>query len=604
VIQLPSGLPWVTLDTETSGLHPDDGARVACVALAHKDWSVALPFDQGVRDKLPTAQIELDLYGQDADPNLDLEDWEWLLRWLLDQNLVFHNAKYDLTMMRTGTRHWPGVDLIDRLLWDTMVTNRILWPTEDVGLDVTLQRLALGAKVGLEGVIGWLAAKKYPKHRYDLVPWDVIRPYVVNDAEDTDKLFLHQKSQLNGAGDRIDRALHLLQALYRMEERGVGYDDERSLAAAAQLEAVALEIERTMPFRCAPKEAHFYFFSRLGLTPVKISEKTGKPSLDEEVVRQFVKDDVPYAREFNDVMRARRAVSMWYRGYPEKIGVDGRLRTDFKQTKVKSGRMSVGRIQLQAMPKRDKYNDLVSGERLAIYDGIPGVRELIRPREGCGLWNLDLSQAELRVASHYSQCRLMLKMLGEGVDAHGETAKGVIGIDPSDPMWKEKRDIAKRLNFGGIFQIGGEKFQMTLAKLADIHLSVEECDRYVRSWRRMYPEFGDAYRRADRMAATKGYVRLLPNTPLEVRSHFSPRDYTNTAWNRIVQGSLAEAFGIWMAETEARWPGYMVLTIHDSIVLEAPLDEGDDLAARVAEYGRDMTTELFGIEMKVDVDRW
>jgi DNA polymerase I-like protein with 3'-5' exonuclease and polymerase domains len=194
--------------------------------------------------------------------------------------------------------------------------------------------------------------------------------------------------------------------------------------------------------------------------------------------------------------------------------------------------------------------------------------------------------------------------LAKGMDSHGEVTKEVLHVMPDDPLWKEKRDIAKRLNFGGIFQIGGETFQATLAKLADIHLPLDECNRYVRGWRSMYPEYGTAYRRAESVAKQRGYVRVLPNTPYEIKSYFGPRDFHNTAWNRIVQGSLAEAFKMWLADIERRWPGYMVLTIHDSVLLEAREDEGDRVAEEIAAFGAELMTSLFAVEMKVDVDRW
>jgi DNA polymerase I-like protein with 3'-5' exonuclease and polymerase domains len=124
------------------------------------------------------------------------------------------------------------------------------------------------------------------------------------------------------------------------------------------------------------------------------------------------------------------------------------------------------------------------------------------------------------------------------------------------------------------------------------------------AWRRLYPEFGVAYKKADQMAAQKGYVRVLPNTRYELRSFFGPRDFSNTAWNRVVQGSLAEAFGMWLAEIEKQWPGYMILTVHDSVVLEAPLDEGDEVAQEIAKWGADFMTDLFNTPMGVDVDRW
>jgi DNA polymerase I-like protein with 3'-5' exonuclease and polymerase domains len=607
ILDLPN-VPWAVVDTETSGGHPDDGARVACVALAHtyedgSMWSVGLPFDQGERDKFPNPQLGLNLFGEQVDPNLPEEAWIELLDWLARTPLVFHNAKFDLQLLRVGTRHWAGRCLIRMLLWDTMVAQRIMDPTHDVGLDVTLKRLGLGAKVGLDGVKGWLKGHKYPTHRYDLVPWEIIEQYVIADAENTAVLYRRQLDRLAtgdhrggpDAVERIAREWGLLRTLYAMENRGVGYDAEESLRAAEILEADADRIEATMPFQVNPKSAHAYFFGKLHLIADRMTDG-GKPSLDMQQVRDWIKEGVPYAEEYAEVTKKRRAVSMWYRGYPEKLGHDGRLRTSYKQTRVKSGRMSVGRVQLQAMPKSDKG-----------FENIPQIRKLVVPAEGMGLWNLDLSQAELRVASIYSRCRRMLDMLEQGIDQHGATCEAVLRVkkEELDPVeWKVKRDIAKRLNFSGIFQIGPDHFQHILAKMADLHLELDECKDIVYGWRNMYPEFGVAYKRADKKASTERFVRIMPNTPYEFQSWFAPTDFPNTAWNRIVQGSLAEFFKLWMIEVEKRWPGYLLLTVHDSLLLEAKPDEGQHLSEEVAAWGAETASNLFGIEMKVDIDRW
>lgn len=602
-MNLPN-VPMVAVDTETTGLHPDDGARVAVVSAAWEGGSAAWAFDQGVRDKLPASQMAL---GGGADPNLGQGEWELLLDWLGSRALVFHNAKFDLTMLRAGTRHWPGADLTGQLAVDTMVAASVLDPLLSQGLDAAAAREGLEGKSGQDAVKAWLKQAKYPVHRYDLAPWDLVRPYAVADAEQTLGLWYAQKERLRHAPAelrrRVKEGTELCRVLCRVEARGVGYDAARSLEVAELLEGRADAIEEGMPFSCGVNEAKAFFFGQQGLTPDRRTEKREDPVLDEEQVRKWASQGVEWAQEYAQVTRARRAVSMWYRGYAEKTGRDGRLRTVYRQTRVKSGRMSVERVQLQAMPKADKYKDLRTGEVLSVYEGVPGVRELVRPAPGRELWNLDLSQAELRVAAKYSQCGTMLQLLEGGADMHGYTAEHVMGIDPDSEDWKFKRDIAKRLNFGAIFMIGGPTFQATLAKLADIHLPLAECKGLVAEWRRLYPEFEMAYGRAQSVAKSKGWVPLLPQTDRMVRSYFGERDWPNTAWNRVVQGSLAEFFKLWMVEVEAQAPGAMVLTIHDSVLLE--LDEGSrEQAEAVADRGSRIASDLFGTRMPVDVDRW
>jgi DNA polymerase I-like protein with 3'-5' exonuclease and polymerase domains len=120
----------------------------------------------------------------------------------------------------------------------------------------------------------------------------------------------------------------------------------------------------------------------------------------------------------------------------------------------------------------------------------------------------------------------------------------------------------------------------------------------------MYPEFSRAYYKAMRIFDTRGYVFLMPNTPYQMPSYRGPRDYPRTAWNRIVQGSLAVFLQLWLVEVEKRWPGLMVLTVHDSIVLECPLELGDALAEEIAEFTGRFATEIFGVTMLCDHERY
>ncbi len=619
---LPEDAPWAVIDVEASGLYPDDGARIGCVSVT---WPTSppgakltyrtrsMPFDQGVRDKFPTTQM--DLFEGD-DPNLPESAWRELCEWAQRQKqLGYHNAKYDMTMMRTGTRHWEGVDLSLVDTWDTMIVQRELSPTEPVGLDAVAKRLQLptAGKAGLDGVKGWLLQNRYPKTRYDLVPWHIIRLYVETDTAITAELKDFQERAITGMQlnegvidpmPSIRRRLEMMRVLYYLEWRGIGYDAARSMEAAAVLEERAKAYEDVLPFPPTPDGAKRWFVDKCGLDVDRRSEKTGKPSIDEEQVRKWQSQGVEYAREYSLATKARRAVSMWYRGYAEKLGSDGRLRTSFKQTHVKTGRMSVERVQLQAMPKRDKRKAIGSSEELPIYEGLPDVRDLITAKPGHGVWSMDLSQAELRVAAKYARCEKMLQRILSGADVHGETCQEVLHVGPDDPEFKYKRDIAKRTNFSAVFMVGPEKFQATIARQADIHLPLHECQRIIRAWRANYPEFEATYKKADRLAAKRGWVRLLPNTEYEVRSFFGPRDWPHTAWNRIVQGSLAEAFQLIMIGVERQWPGYMVMTIHDSIWLECPEDEGDGISAEVAEWVGEFATELFDFPMSMDTERY
>ena len=597
----------VAVDTETSGLFPDDGARVACVAVAWEDGVMAFPFDQGLHKgkelpKKPPKKWTLSI--ERKDPNLPPNDFTKLLAELSKKQLIMHNAGYDLIMLDAGTRQVQGIDLSSQLWWDTMVAHRILKPTSSASLDNAAQELQVGQKEGLEGVKSWLKAAKQPKGRYDLVPWSIIEPYVTADAEATFALYLAQQPLLNvdeeeGARLRAEcrRGFELTKVLIAMERRGIAYDKRRSLAAAVVMEAKQAEIEAALPFKMTPIGAKNYFLSQ-GLQPDRCTEK-GAPSVDAEQIREWVKEGVKWAVEYRDGTKAKRAASMWYRGYAEKLGADGRLRMRYRQTRVthehgnaegaRSGRLSAERVNLQAMPKGDK-----------IEEGLVPVRELLRAKPGHHLISLDMSQAELRAAARYSGCVRMLRMLDEGVDFHGKTTEDVMGFTPEHKEWKLKRDIGKKLTFGAIFGIGGERFQALLSKETGMHLPLQECYALVNQWRRTYPEIMNAYRRCEQLFRERGYMRILPATEYESKSWLADEDWPHTGWNRLVQGSLAAWLRLWLVEVEAELPGALVLTVHDSIVLELPKKTARKTAKLVAAKAEARASGLFKTSMPVE----
>lgn len=633
---LPSDLPdlpaWtpIAVDTETSGLHPDDHVQpvtsqsgrcaVSAVSVAWMDGdrcvTLAWPFDQGIRDKLDQGSL-LELMADD--PNLPKEQWTALLDWLDGRRLVFHNAKFDLAMLRTGTRDWTGRDLEGSYVWDTALGAHILWPRHAIGLKPTAERLGLtggGERDTEQALKDWIKGAKLGKGigtkdnpRYDLVPWNIMGPYAAGDTELTIRLY-HLQQELLDAGEamrsRVEREIALSRALYRMEQRGVGFDAERALTQADVIEHQMEQIRRGLPFDPNINGAKRYFFEERGLPPVKTTDK-GAPQLDDEVRRIMIERGTKHMDEYDRYVKLGKALSMWYRGWPARVGEDGRLRCTFRQAYVKSGRLSVERVQLQAIPKDDK--DLA---------GVESLRDSFVPRDGHGLWNLDLSQAELRVASRFADCTRMIEMLEAGADLHGVTTQQIFQITKDHPDWKAKRDIAKRLTFGGIFQIGPKTFRETLSKLAGMDWTLEQCKEAVYAWRNLYPEFGYAYNRYDRQAQDRGYVELIGRE----RSYFGERDYSNSAWNRRVQGSLAKFLKLWLPQVDAQTDGALILTVHDSTVLELPLESKADmydtgetykdgtpilvpkLAQEVADHGAQMATEMFGIQMGIDVGPW
>ena len=667
VLPHPRDLDCMTSwDTETSGLHADDGARTAVVSVAFCRKSTpdviegfAFPFDQGraadkgfsiQRDKrgapkgLTNPKVELPMWVEDV--NLGDEHWHDLMRWLELAGewvgLVGHNDKYDLHMTRTGTRTLPGKDLDRWVAWDTMLACPNLWPLDSIALKSTAARLwgedeAAEAKVVSDALI--TARKLFgltgdDNTRYDLLPWRIIGPYAAQDAVLTLRLAKYQADLLveEGEGDVRDmaRQLDLMRVLYRMEKRGFGpLDVRRTIEVAEGIERRIAQLEAMMPYQPPTAyKAKEYYFDKLGLKPWKGAEEPRVVEMVEnkkgELVRKVVKQgtltidvlnrlaaaDVPFAAESAELSRIRTANTMQYRGYANLASpIDQRMRANFKQAFVRSGRMSVDRWQGQAIPRRDSIR----------LDKIPGMGAVPHPRDlflvptcdcdACGgrqrrRVTMDLSQAELRVAFKMSNCKLGIEQINDGRDIHGEMATQVFHVQPGESEFSHYRYIAKRGVFGGIFMVGAKTFRETIWKLAGIDLPFNVAKQTVYGFRELYPEIEKEYNWSQEFVMQNGYVNLFDGT----KSWFGPRDYDNTAWNRRVQGSLALFNAEWLIEVERRTmhqhngAGALVLSIHDSVTLDLEPDTSDEVIAGIREWTNRHFEDCFGIVGATDLD--
>lgn len=659
-------------DTETSGLFADDGARVSTASVAFcsdpaHGWdrwenvtageeeivpgfnvyivSVAWPFDQGTEGK-PESHGQATLWPEAE--NLDLDEWVALLDWLelvgSYYGLDAHNAKFDLEKMRVGVRRWPGVgrELEHCVVWDSQNVNDLLWRLHPTSLKPTVARL-FGKEWADEAEVvkKYLQRAKLPAGRWDLMPWDAIGKYADTDARITCMLKLRQRIEIerNGAGnwlgdidqvyDKIERRLEVMKVLYRMERRGVPYDEVSSREAGIECRQRAEVVAKDLPFRPTLEAAKHYFFEDgktdkgvecLNMIPYSVTDK-GAPQLTAEIAMRMVDDRVPFADKWAEYSRVSNAASMWYEGYAERMGLDGRIRTAFRQNGTRSTRFSVERLNLQAIPQDYRLSDH------SVLAGIPTPREIIARAVSMlpGAWRLfelDLAQAELRVATMFAKCKLMEQMIRDGEDLHTFTTKALFPqISPDDPLFHAKwRQVGKRGNFSLQFGSKGKTFKGMVSKETGIILGDAEADRIVREWNALYPEFSRAIEKHQNVVVKRqnrygfGWVDLVNGE----RRWFQQYEEAHKAFNQRVQANLGQFAIDWMLQTDrflrnhgdlkrrAKNDGIgeagLILTIHDSQVLLLPDDDfGAALAEQCAQFGRDLWPRFFP-EIPGDVD--
>lgn len=623
--------------------------------------------------------------------NLDRREWDALLDWLQlvgrDNGLTAHNAKFDIHQMYAGTRKWAGADLLPLVEWDTLL-GADLWikwmQSTDTGGRPTsslkeIARWLWGEAEGDEQDVikTWLRQNKMPPGRWDLMPWHVIARYADQDARLTARLRKWQEVEgdrvrqvgeeanknrvdalergwtagyggRNAKGTRTElgpgmhRRMEVMRMLTRVERRGVPFDTALAREGSRKLGERIAEAEATLGEVLKGKVtldmAKHYWFGRgdragsdgrgdvrgLGLQAYALTDK-GAPVVDVAVLSKMERDQVPLTAEWVAYKRLDDAKSRWYDGWADRAGSDGRLRTSFRQTGTASGRFSVEGIQLQAIPADYRVK--------GILEGIPSPRDLIAAGvpEGYELWEMDLAQAELRVAAYMAGCQKMLDAIARGADLHGETAKGLFHTDESSPDWGSMRQVAKRANFSLIFGVGWRTFQETLWKEAEIDMSEQDVRDIVQAWNALYPEYKQAIRsheeRVMRRYRKYGVGWMQDGNPGSVRErrwftpwdvrHFDPQvgrmdEGAHKAFNQRVQPALAQ-YGqdLWLEAERRLRAEYgdgvagLCLMVHDSMVLLLPVGHGERVTEELREMGRHLWAERFpGLPGDLDVMRW
>jgi DNA polymerase-1 len=280
---------------------------------------------------------------------------------------------------------------------------------------------------------------------------------------------------------------------------------------------------------------------------------------------------------------------------------------------TRSGRFAAGRVNLQAIP----HDHRLSSPLLA---GLMSPRAIIGASvkdPGWGLWELDLAQAEMRVAALYAECEPMIDAFRHGRDLHGETATALFNVTADSPDWYKWRSVvAKRANFSLIFGSGWETFRTMVRVQGSVYLTAAESKRIVGDWNALYPQFQRTINHWSDIAGQHRRIQLVGG----VTRHFAGFEDTHKAFNQKVQGDLAELGKDWLLETdrycleqdlalEGERAGVglagLLLVIHDSQVLLLPEDAAGRHTAEVKRLGEQVWSRLFpAIPGGVDVARW
>ncbi|WP_154448009.1 DNA polymerase I [Helicobacter pylori] len=232
---------------------------------------------------------------------------------------------------------------------------------------------------------------------------------------------------------------------------------------------------------------------------------------------------------------------------------DDKIHTTFIQTGTATGRLSSHSPNLQNIPVR-------SPKGLLIRKGF-----IASSKEYC-LLGVDYSQIELRLLAHFSQDKDLMDAFLKGRDIHLETSKALFGED----LAKEKRSIAKSINFGLVYGMGSKKLSETL------NIPLNEAKSYIEAYFRRFPSIKDYLNRmkeeilkTSKAFTLLGRYRVFDFTGV---NDYIKGNYLREGVNAIFQGSASDLLKLGMLKVSERFKNNpsvrLLLQVHDELIFE------------------------------------
>jgi len=536
------------VDTETTGLDPlSDRVRLLQIAASAPAGHPVLLLD------LPAYLASPPSPGHPADRAARLARLSALLA--RASLRVLQNAKFDRKFLASA-----GIDLTSPI-FDTMLAAQLLRAPDGP------QRASLDELVRF--YLGDALSKKEQASDWSGHLRDEQLVYAARDV--TVLLPLHRElaARLDRHGLTRVAAIEFacLGAVADMELAGVRLDLTCWSALRAETERARDEaLERVYAVVGRPLLQTSLFGDAVAYGPDLESRKHlldllhahGIPATDTSRHALHPYADRPLVAAVLDWRRVQKSLSAFLLSLPSAVHpADGRLHPQYAQIGASSGRMSCGSPNIQQIP-RD-----------------PAFRRCFVPDTGHVFLVADYAQVELRVAAEIASDERMTRAFRDGIDLHRLTASLLSG-KATDDVTKSERQAAKAVNFGLLYAMGARGLQDYAAEQYGVAMTLPEAERF-------HARFFEAY------AGIAAWQRALAaRPPAESRTlsgrriPLPPATPLSTLCNLPVQGTAADIVKIALGELSRELAGSrvrIVAAVHDEILLEAPEEDAERVAA-------------------------
>jgi len=485
------------------------------------------------------------------------EDAKESLLKLMNFNIVGQNLKYDFAIL------YKNFDFKNlKVFGDTMLLSWLVNPNLSASLDNMAKRYFSHDMVKFKDVV-----KK--GENFSSVTIEEASKYASEDAWMTLKLYNYLLPKLNPklADEAREVEYPFVNTLLKMEEIGIELDTEffKTLLLDANRSITELTKEiytlSGSEFNInSTKQLGVILFENLGLKTGK-KTKTGY-STDEKVLNSLIDEHkiIKKLLEYREIYKLRST-------YIEpllKLALKDekrRIYTSFLQTGTSTGRLSSKNPNLQNIPVRTKLGRQI--------------REGFVAKSGYVLIGIDYSQIELRLLAHFSKDKALMDAFIEGKDIHLETAKKIFGQEDA----KDKRNIAKSINFGLLYGMGARKLSQT------IDVSQKEAKEYIENYFASFPTVKNYLLKIQDGAKKDGFVETLLGRrryfDYEGANAFLRASFERESVNALFQGSASDLMKLSMNKISNELENEdarMLLQIHDELIFEVEKSKADEFS--------------------------
>ena len=302
-----------------------------------------------------------------------------------------------------------------------------------------------------------------------------------------------------------------------------------------------------------------------------ISERTatGQPSMTKDQVQLLSitgNEEVKFLA--NQVLQQRKAdklASSYFSNFlADNVG--GFLHPNINTLQARTGRMSITEPALQTLPSGDAT-----------------VRRAFIPKdEDHVIISSDLDQVEFRLTASFSGDQSLIELFRQADEVGGDVFTSIMHqVYQDNTLTKEdpRRKLIKGVVYGKLYGAGVDKMALTAGVEAQIMREVVE------AFDRSYP----GVKLLQKNIEAAGTARLETEGIAYVNTRMGRRlpcddDRVYSLTNYLIQASAAEIFKQNLVKLDqADLTDYLIVPVHDEIVLQAPKDEAADVMQVVQE---------------------